>query len=300
MGKTPDLLDAEQTENRRATGVGTIRVREANKPLRRVAPFATSRGVGPREEDAVSEVSDSDRRLRPRKTDEFRVAAFTGRTTVQALLSEMARQSEAPTAVTFLPLDANRVGDPAEVIAGAAVAVVDGSIDRTEAVAVCEALRRARAALPISAVFCCPHAATAADLRGLLAAGVEGLLDLQLSPADTLHVLRGVARGQRAFHLQIAASSSTSLVELLAKESEELSDDDRGLLRLVAAGLTDQEIGRKLYLSHHTVKHRIERLRHRVHARNRIQLAAWAGSHEALRAAGDGSPSAALGSTAEG
>jgi DNA-binding NarL/FixJ family response regulator len=249
----------------------------------------------------VSEISDSDHRLRPRKTDEFRVAAFTGRTTVQALLSEMARQSEAPTAVTFLPLDANRVGDPAEVIAGAAVAVVDGSIDRTEAVAVCEALRRARAALPISAVFCCPHAATAADLRGLLAAGVEGLLDLQLSPAETLHVLRGVARGQRAFHLQIAASSSTSLVELLAKEeeSEELSDDDLGLMRLVAAGLTDQEIGRNLFLSHHTVKHRIERLRHRVHARNRIQLAAWAGSHEALRAAGDGSPSAALENTAE-
>jgi DNA-binding NarL/FixJ family response regulator len=237
----------------------------------------------------MSGVSDSDHRPRPRKTDEFRVAAFTGRTTVQALLSEMARESEAPTTITFLPLDADLAGVPAEVIARADVAVVDGSIDRKEAIALCEALRKARAVLPISAVFCCPHAATAADLPGLLAAGVEGLLDLQLSPADTLDVLRGVARGQRAFHLQMAASSGTSLVELLTKEdeSDEFSEDDLVLLRLVAAGLTDQEIGRKLYLSHHTVKHRIERLRHRVHARNRIQLAAWAGSHEALRAAGD-------------
>jgi DNA-binding NarL/FixJ family response regulator len=241
----------------------------------------------------VPEVADD--RLGPRKTDEFGVAAFTGRTTVQALLSEMARQSEAPIAITFLPLDAHLVGVPAEVIARADVAVVDGSIDRTEAVAVCEALRKARGGLPISAVFCCPHSATAADLRGLLAAGIEGMLDLQLSPADTLQVLRGVARGQRAFHLQMAAGSGTSLVELLAKQegSEELSEHDLGLLRLVAAGLTDREIGGELYLSHHTVKHRIERLRHRVHARNRIQLAAWAASHEALRSAGDAPPGTA-------
>jgi DNA-binding NarL/FixJ family response regulator len=120
-------------------------------------------------------------------------------------------------------------------------------------------------------------------------------MDLQLSPLDTLRVLRGVARGQGAFHLQTAAGSRTSLVELLGKqESDELSDHDLGLLRLVAAGLTDHEIGRQLYLSRHTVKHRIDRLRRRVHARNRIQLAAWAGSHEALRVAGDGLPGGSL------
>jgi DNA-binding NarL/FixJ family response regulator len=237
----------------------------------------------------MSGFSDDDRPESGR-TGEFGVAAFTGRTTVHALLSEMGRQSDAPVAIAFLPLDSQLVAVAAEVIARADVAVVDGSIDRAEAIAVCEAVREARAGLPISAVFCCPHSATAADLRGLLAAGVEGLLDLQLSPADTLRVLRGIARGQGAFHLQMAAGSSTSLVNLLAKQdgTEELSEHDRGLLRLVAAGLTDHEIGRQLYLSHHTVKHRIDRLRQRVHARNRIQLAAWAGSHEALTAARDG------------
>src|SRR4051794_2995976 len=208
----------------------------------------------------------------------------------------MGRQSDAPISITFLPLDAHGVAAAAEAIARADVAVVGGSIDRAEAIAVCQALREARASLPIAAVFCCPHSATAADLRGLLAAGVEGLLDLQLSPADTLRVLRGVARGQGAFHLQMAAGSSTSLVELLASQNgaDELSDHDLGLLRLGAAGLTDHEIGRQLYLSHHTVKHRIDRLRQRVHARNRIQLAAWAGSHEALRVAREGPPGSSL------
>jgi DNA-binding NarL/FixJ family response regulator len=51
----------------------------------------------------------------------------------------------------------------------------------------------------------------------------------------------------------------------------------------VALGLTDHEIGRRLSLSHHTVKHRIDRLRRRVHAKNRVQLAAWAGRQDALR-----------------
>jgi DNA-binding NarL/FixJ family response regulator len=158
-------------------------------------------------------------------------------------------------------------------------------VDPAEAVAVAEAVRGERARLPISAVFCCPHSATAADLRGLLAAGVRALLDLQLSSEETLRVLHGVARGQGAFHLQLAAGSSTSLSTLFADESrgDALSDPDLGLLRLVALGLTDHEIGRQLYLSHHTVKHRIDRLRRRVKARNRIQLAAWAGSQEALR-----------------
>jgi DNA-binding NarL/FixJ family response regulator len=208
----------------------------------------------------------------------------------------MSRQSETPIEITLLPLDAHVAEVATEVVARADVAVVDGSIDRTEAIGVCKALRDTRPALPIAAVFCCPHSATAADLRGLLAAGVEGLLDLQLSPVDTLRVLRGVARGQGAFHLQMAAGSSTPLVELLASQNgaDELSDHDLGLLRLVAAGLTDHEIGRQLYLSHHTVKHRIDRLRQRVHARNRIQLAAWAGSHEALRVAREGPPGASL------
>jgi DNA-binding CsgD family transcriptional regulator len=84
----------------------------------------------------------------------------------------------------------------------------------------------------------------------------------------------------------MAVGSSTSLFDLLARDrgANQLSEPDLALLRLVALGLTDHEIGRQLYLSHHTVKHRIDRLRRRVQARNRIQLAAWAGSQETLRA----------------
>src|SRR4051794_3168781 len=217
------------------------------------------------------------------------VVAFTSRSTVRALFSEIGREGRDAISMRLAPLEAAAVEETANALAVAGVAVVDASTDRAEAIAVCEAIHALRPGLPISAVFCCAHSATAAGLRELIDAGVEGLVDLQIASADMVRVLRGVARGQGVCHLQLAAGPSSSLAELLTTRDApcELSDHEVGLLRMVAAGLTDQEIGRELYLSPHTVKHRIDRLRRRVQARNRIQLAAWAGSQEALRAAAD-------------
>src|SRR2546426_849033 len=48
---------------------------------------------------------------------------------------------------------------------------------------------------------------------------------------------------------------------------------------LPIVGLPDYEIGARLHLSPHTVKHHIEALRDEVGARNRIELAAWAGQN---------------------
>jgi DNA-binding NarL/FixJ family response regulator len=237
----------------------------------------------------------------PATVPTFGVVALSSRPAVHAFLAEIGRQRDANVKVTLLPLDAAAAATAFEAVAAAKVAVVDASVDTAEAIVVCSTIRTMRDELPISAVFCCPHSVTSADLRGLLAAGVGALVDLQLSATDTLRVLRGVARGQGAFHLQLAAGSSTSLAQLFTddREADALTDHDLGLLRLVAAGLTDHEIGRQLYLSPHTVKHRIDRLRRRVRARNRIALAAWAGSHEALRVEHGATPGTADGVQAE-
>jgi DNA-binding NarL/FixJ family response regulator len=56
------------------------------------------------------------------------------------------------------------------------------------------------------------------------------------------------------------------------------------ILDLLVHGLSDQEIGKQLHLSPHTVKHHIDRLRGEVGARNRIELAAWAGRQGFYRA----------------
>jgi two-component system, NarL family, response regulator DevR len=240
----------------------------------------------------VSDLADTEDAMPGRPKERLAVVAFTSRPAVRALFSEIGREEADTVSMHLAALEAAAVERAAEALMVAGVAVVDASSDHAEAIAVCEGIHALRPGLPVSAVFCCAHSATAAGLRELIAAGVEGIADLQLSSADTVRVLRGVARGQGAFHLQLAAGPSSSLAELLMSPdgARELSDHDLGLLRMVAAGLTDHEIGQQLYLSHHTVKHRIDRLRRRVQARNRIQLAAWAGSHEALRGGDDGRP----------
>jgi len=233
----------------------------------------------------VSDLADTGHPVERPPKDRLAVVAFTSRPTVRALFSEIGREQADTVSMHLAALEAAAVERAAEPLMAAGVGVVDASSDHAEAIAVCAGIHALRPGLPVSAVFCCAHSATAAGLRELIAAGVEGIVDLQLSSADTVRVLRGVARGQGAFHLQLAAGPSSSLAELLTSPdgARELSDHDLGLLRMVAAGLTDHEIGQQLYLSHHTVKHRIDRLRRRVQARNRIQLAAWAGSQDALR-----------------
>lgn len=164
----------------------------------------------------------------------------------------------------------------------ASVALVDASCERAEALDVCRELRVLRADMRIGILFCCPHAASPESLRPFLAAGIGSFLDLQLSAEQTLAALRGIARGEAVVRMQLSEETSTALFNGQSTD-EQLSPEDLVLLRLVALGYTDAEIGREMCLSHHTIKHRIERLRSRVQARNRIQLAAFAGRMEAAQ-----------------
>jgi DNA-binding NarL/FixJ family response regulator len=91
--------------------------------------------------------------------------------------------------------------------------------------------------------------------------------------------LRSIARGEDVVRLALSRDSSAELFGGQGLD-DQLSDADVILMGLVALGLTDQQIGTEMSLSHHTIKHRIERLRGRLHARNRIQLAAVAGRLE--------------------
>jgi DNA-binding NarL/FixJ family response regulator len=220
----------------------------------------------------------------------FSVVVLSGRAIVQAMFTDLGRRRRDAVSVTVLPMSAGAIAGASDVLGTASVAVLDASVSAPEALAACEALRAECPSLPVAAVFCCPHSTSAADLRALLVAGADGLLDLELPADETLRMLRDIARGQGTCHLQLAADSSTSLRDFLSNEpvNENLSERDLGILRLVTLGYTDQEIGRELFLSHHTVKHRIDRLRRQVGARNRIQLAAWAGGQATLRSDGNG------------
>jgi DNA-binding NarL/FixJ family response regulator len=155
-------------------------------------------------------------------------------------------------------------------------AVVDVALDRSTAIDVCAELRRRRDNLAIAAVVCCPHAVNDWTLQALLASGVNAVLDLQSSAEEAQRLLQNVGRGASILHVELWGRRQP-LHEVLAPSGRGAPVDSR-LLKLVARGLPDHEIAADLHLSPHTVKHRIEQLRRRIDVRNRIELAAWAGS----------------------
>jgi DNA-binding NarL/FixJ family response regulator len=157
-------------------------------------------------------------------------------------------------------------------VADADVAVVDAA-SGPRAVDDVSALLAERPALPVAALVCCPRCIDAATMRALLAAGVCGLLDLHASSADLSDSLAALADGATVLHSRLA---NDVLRDVFAARPQ-LPSLQAQVLAFVAQGLRDREIGERLHLSPHTVKHRVDQLCRTVHARNRIELAAWAG-----------------------
>jgi len=215
----------------------------------------------------------------------------SNRPAIRVFFENLAQSATPPFVVWSLPVRVDTLAAHREQVATARVAVVDATPDPVAALQICQELRTQRPALPITALLCCPHSVTPWHLRTLITAGVNNLLDLHATAEEVLRVLHSVARGDVVLHVQLNHEHSTLLEDITA--GQELSGEtDSGrvptrtsarILDLLVRGLSDQEIGNQLHLSPHTVKHHIERLRDEVGARNRIQLAAWAGRQGFVR-----------------
>jgi NarL family two-component system response regulator LiaR len=173
------------------------------------------------------------------------------------------------------PLDADVDAGDADAV------VVDMGDDEHAALEVVQTLIAARPGVPVAALLCCPHCVVPETLRSLLAAGVSGILDLHMSPVEAERLVTALVDGDTVLHLQLGGGRRGVLQDLAVRSP--LRDVQAQVLSLVARGLHDREIGERLHLSPHTVKHRVEQLRRTVRARNRTELAAWAGRNGFFR-----------------
>jgi DNA-binding NarL/FixJ family response regulator len=174
-----------------------------------------------------------------------------------------------------------------EIAAGGDVVVVDVALDPIAAIDFCRELHDRRPELPIVALVCCPQALAPWNLRGLFAVGVSSVIDLRADRDDMRLALLSAARGETVLHVQLSRGGAALLRDVFSVRPAR-RELQFHLLELVALGLPDHEIGRRLHLSPHTVKHSIETLRAAVGVRNRTELAAWAGRNGFYEAAGSG------------
>jgi DNA-binding NarL/FixJ family response regulator len=112
-------------------------------------------------------------------------------------------------------------------------------------------------------------------------AGACGFLLKDVPPADLVHAVGVVARGDA----MLAPALTRRLLERFATrpgsgplpaELTALSERETSVLRLVARGRSNQEIGRELFLSEATVKTYVSRLLAKLGRRDRVQLAVLA------------------------
>ncbi|MGW3115792.1 response regulator [Streptomyces sp. NPDC001107] len=158
---------------------------------------------------------------------------------------------------------------------GPQVAVLDVRLPDGDGVTVC---RELRSRLPELACLMLTSFDDEEALLDSIMAGASGYVLKQIQGSDLVSAVRTVAAGQSL----LDPSATTRLMARLrgGQQQEEepdplpgLTDREREILSLIGEGLTNRQIGRRLFLAEKTVKNHISRLLAKLGVERRIQAA---------------------------
>ncbi len=144
-----------------------------------------------------------------------------------------------------------------------------------------EATRRIRAASPQTSIVVFTSFSDRERILRALDAGAIGYLLKDAEPEELHRALQAAARGEAPLAPRAAA-------EVLAARGttppgDNLSDREREVLILVASGLANKQIGRRLGISEKTVKGHLTRVFQAIGVTDRTQAALWASRNGLLR-----------------
>jgi DNA-binding NarL/FixJ family response regulator len=155
------------------------------------------------------------------------------------------------------------------------VAVLDVRLPDGDGVTVC---RELRSRMPELACLMLTSFDDEEALLDSIMAGASGSVLKQIQGSDLVSAVRTVAGGQSL----LDASATTKLMARLRGGPQEeqqpdglqgLTEREREILALIGEGLTNRQIGQRLYLAEKTVKNHISRLLAKLGVERRIQAA---------------------------
>ena len=113
-----------------------------------------------------------------------------------------------------------------------------------------------------------------AYLRRAFEAGAAGYLVKEAADIELVQAVRQVASGRQYVHPTLGAAllAPDAAPARLAGPGGELSDRELEVLRMMALGLTNAEIGERLYVSVRTVETHRSHIHQKLNVRNRAEL----------------------------
>ncbi|MFF9162229.1 response regulator [Streptomyces longwoodensis] len=156
------------------------------------------------------------------------------------------------------------------------VAVLDVRLPDGDGVTVC---REVRSRMPDLACLMLTSFDDEEALLDSIMAGAAGYVLKQIQGSDLVSAVRTVARGQSLLDASATARLMTRLRGGGQQPAEEpdvlpgLTDREREILDLIGEGLTNRQIGQRLYLAEKTVKNHISRLLAKLGVERRVQAA---------------------------
>ncbi|MBX3054763.1 MAG: response regulator transcription factor [Caldilineaceae bacterium] len=154
-----------------------------------------------------------------------------------------------------------------------------------------EATRRITERRPDARILVLTSFAADNKLFPAIKAGALGYLLKDSSPEDLLRAIRQVHRGEPALHPTIARKLLQEIAQPvdLPPAPEALTARELAVLRLIAQGLSNQEIADQLMVSEPTVRTHVSRVLGKLHLASRTQAALYA-VREGLEGEDEASP----------
>lgn len=118
-------------------------------------------------------------------------------------------------------------------------------------------------------------------LLSALKAGARGYVLKGVGGKELAQVIRSAAAGEVYVSPSIASEMLVSLTQAPAPDPlQELTPREREILSFIGAGLTNREIGEKIFLSEKTVKHYVTNILQKLQVRRRVEAALLANRHQ--------------------
>jgi len=153
------------------------------------------------------------------------------------------------------------------------VAVLDVRLPDGDGVEVC---REVRSRHPEIACIMLTSFADDEAVYAAIMAGASGYLLKQVGGTDLVEGVRRVARGESLLDPGVTTRVLERLRRGPADELSALTDQERSILELIAEGLTNRQIGERMFLAEKTVKNYVSNVLSKLGMSRRTEAAAYA------------------------